>query len=180
MQELTNRMIRAALLQPQVYEEVEHDETATTQATVVVMLASAAGGVGTIQWQGSAFLAVSLGAVASLGGWLIWSLLAWVIGTRLLPETTTEADLGQLLRTLGFAAAPGILRVFGVIPGAVGQTIIVAATLWVLAAFVVAVRQALDYSSTQRALVVCSAGFLVQLLLLIQLAVLGMPVTTQI
>ncbi len=165
MNELTNRMLRAARLEPQLYEEVEHDETTTVQAAIVVVLASVAGGIGTIQWDGNIFGLLITGLLASLGGWVIWSVLCWAIGTKLVPEASTEADIGQLLRTLGFAAAPGVLRIFGVIP-VLGPIIVIAATLWMMAAFVVGVRQALDYSSTWRAVGVCLVGLVIQVVLL--------------
>lgn len=166
MNELVNRMIRAARLDPQLYEEVEHDQTTTLQAALVVVIASVAGGIGTIQWQGNILGMLVMGSIASLGGWVIWSVLSWAIGTKLFPEATTEADIGQLLRTLGFASAPGVLRIFGILPGFLGQLVLFVVTVWVLAAFVVAVRQALDYTSTWRAGGVCAVGFVVQVVFL--------------
>ena len=91
-------------------------------------------------------------------GWLIWAGLTYLIGTRLLPESRTRADWGQLLRTTGFAAAPGIVRVLGIIP-LLGWLVFGIAYLWMLAAFVVAVKQALDYTSTGRAIGVCLIGW---------------------
>lgn len=164
MNEIANRMLRAARLEPGVYEEVEHDPATTSQAAIVVVLASIAGGIGSAQLQGNFFGLLIMGTLASLGGWVIWSVLCWAVGTKLLPEESTEADIGQLLRTLGFAAAPGVLRIFGIIPG-IGQLIVFAVTIWMMAAFVVAVRQALDYSSTMRAVGVCAIGLVVQIVL---------------
>ena len=165
MNQLANRMLRAARLEPVLYEEVEHDQATTLQAALVVVLASVAGGIGSIQWDGNVLGLLISGSLASLGGWVIWSVLCWAIGTKLAPEASTEADIGQLLRTLGFAAAPGVLRIFGVIP-VLGPIIVLAATLWMMAAFVVAVRQALDYSSTWRAVGVCLVGLVVHIILL--------------
>ncbi len=89
----------------------------------------------------------SAGVIASLLGWCLWSTLTYWIGTRILPEPTTRSSPGELLRTIGFAQAPGILRVLGVIPGL--QVILALATaIWMLVAAVVAIRQALDYQST--------------------------------
>jgi hypothetical protein len=64
-----------------------------------------------------------------------------------------------LLRTLGFAATPGLVQVFGIVPGAT-VPVFTLAIVWALAASVVAVRQALDYKSTRRALAVCCLGLL--------------------
>ena len=163
MQSFTQRMIGAAKLQVPTYEEVEHDRGATGQAALVVVLASLAAGIGAMGGGSISFLL--LNTVAALFGWLVWAALIWVIGTKMLPETQTEADIGQLLRTLGFAAAPGLLRVFGIIP-VIGAIVWFVASLWMLATTVIAVRQALDYHSTLRAVGVCVIGWLVQLLIM--------------
>jgi hypothetical protein len=159
MSSLTDRMIRATKLDPAIYEEVEHDSTAMGQAAAVVVLSSIAAGVGSVAQAGLA-TGLVLGTIAALLAWLIWAFLTWIIGTKLLPEEATEADMGQLLRTLGFASAPGLLRVLGLIPG-IGPLLVLACNIWMLAAMVVAVRQALDFESTGRAVAVCLIGFLV-------------------
>jgi hypothetical protein len=91
-----------------------------------------------------------------------WAALIYLVGTHLLPEPQTRANVGELLRTLAFAAAPGILRVVGVVP-ALAFPAFVVASVWMLAAMVVAVRQALDYRSTSRAIAVCAVGWLLSL-----------------
>jgi Yip1 domain len=148
---LVARMIRAAQLDATLYEEVEADHRALGQATTVVILASLAAGVGS---RGSGVPGgVVATTLAALLGWYIWAYLTYLIGTRWLPEPHTEADWGQLLRTIGFASAPGVLRVVGsVLPGP-GWTGVVFLTVavWMLVAMVIAVRQALDYASTVRA-----------------------------
>jgi hypothetical protein len=104
--------------------------------------------------------------LAALVGWLVWAYLTYFIGTRLLPEPQTRADYGELLRTIGFASAPGVIRVFGIIPG-LGPLIFLAASIWMLVAMVIAVRQALDFTSTPRAVGVCVIGWVVQAVILI-------------
>ena len=163
MNEFVNRMIRAARLDAQLYEEVEADPSTIGQAAGVVLLANVAAGVGSVT--SSDLSGFVVGSVGALLGWLVWAVLTYYIGTKLLPEPNTEADIGQLLRTLGFASAPGIIRFFGIIPGLGGMVAAVAA-IWMLAAMVVAVRQALDYQSTGRAIGVCLIGFFVQGLLI--------------
>ncbi len=171
MATLTERMIGAARLDAQTYEEVEHDETATSQAMLVVVLASLASGVAVFGQAG--LLGLLLGTVMSLVGWVIWAAIVYFVGTRILPTAETEADLGQLLRTIGFSASPGLLAVFGVIPG-LGALIRIVASLWQLAAMVVAIRQALDFESTGRAVGVCLIGWLAYLIFSwVVLAVLG-------
>jgi hypothetical protein len=155
------RMVGAARLDPRVFEEVENDRTATPQALGVVVLSSVAGGIGV----GAGVPGLVGGTLAGLVGWIIWAYLIYLIGTRWLPEPDTRADTGELLRTIGFATSPGILRVVGGLP-VLGPLVIVATAIWTLVAVVVATRQALDYRSTGRAVGVCIIGWLVQIAIL--------------
>ncbi len=160
MASIVERMIGAASLNANTFEEVEHDASATGQAMTVVILSSVAAGIGVI---GSGFTTLLITIVASLIGWFIWAGLTFVIGTKLMPEPQTKSDLGELLRTIGFSTSPGILRIFGFVP-ILGWMISLAAGLWMLVAMVVAVRQALDYQSTVRAVIVCAIGFVIYML----------------
>jgi len=163
MSSLGERMIRAAKLDASLYEEVEADRGALGQATAVVVLASLAAGFGAFARGGvGGFL---LATIAALAGWYVWAFLTYWIGTRFLPEPQTQADYGELLRTIGFSSSPGVIRVLGVIPGLTGLVFLVA-SIWMLVAMVIAVRQALDYTGTLRAVGVCLIGWIVQILIL--------------
>jgi hypothetical protein len=96
--------------------------------------------------------------------------LTYFIGTRWLPEPGTQADIGEMLRTIGFATSPGILRVLGVVPF-LGAIVFTVTAVWTLVAVVIAVRQALDYRSTGRAIGVCIIGWLVQVVLFVIIGV---------
>lgn len=156
----TQRMLGAARLDPATYEEVEADRTATSQALVVVVLASVATGFGGAGYAGTSGIIV--GIIIAIIGWFVWAGLVWFIGTRMLPEPQTRSDVGELLRTTGFSASPGIIRIFGFIPG-LGALLYFVAGVWMLFTMVIAVRQALDYKSSWRALGVCLIGWIVQL-----------------
>jgi hypothetical protein len=156
------RAIGAAKLDAATYEEVEHDPEAMGQAVIVIVVVALAAGIGAITSNGLGGLLV--GAVASLIGWFLWAGVTYVVGTKLLPGPNTEADFGQMLRTLGFSASPGVFQIFGVIP-VLGWAIALLASIWQLAAMVVAVRQALDYEGTGRAIAVCLVGFFIYLAL---------------
>ena len=111
----------------------------------------------------------------SLGGWFIWAYITFIVGTKLLPEPQTEADYGQLLRTIGFSSAPGLIRVLGIIPFLYGITTL-AASIWMLVAMVIAVRQALDYKSTWRAVGVCVIGWIIHTIIMwLFFTIFGMP-----
>ena len=167
MASLTERMLGAAKLDAATYEEVEADATATPQAMLVVVVASLAAGVAVLRVVGIGGLLMA--TLASLIGWYIWAFITYFVGTRILPGPKTQADVGQLLRTIGFSATPGLIRVFGIVPG-IGWVVDVVASIWMLVAMVVAVRQALDYDSTARAVGVCLIGLLFNLVTLYILA----------
>ncbi len=151
-------MIRAARLDASLYEQVEADPTATGQATVVVLLSAVAAGIGSVRLGAANLIGA---AVVALLTWYLWAGLTYVIGTRLLKEPQTQADFGQLLRTIGFASSPGVLRVVGIVPG-LTNLVFALSGLWMLVAMIMAVHQALDYSSTWRAVVVVIIGWIVQ------------------
>ena len=153
------RAIGAAALDAPTYEEVETDPRATAQAATVVVLSSLATGVG---FGGLDVTAVTFFSAVALVGWASWALVTYHVGVHLLPEPQTRSDVGELLRTTGFATAPGMLRVFGVLPG-MALPVFAATAVWMLVSMVVGVRQALDYSSTRRAVAVCGIGWVLSL-----------------
>ncbi|HKQ31607.1 MAG TPA: YIP1 family protein [Thermodesulfobacteriota bacterium] len=155
---LIDRMVRASKLDVSAYEEVEADKGATGQAAAIVVVSSIAAGIGSIGVFGmQGLLYMTIGALV---GWLIWAFLTFIIGTKLLPEPQTKADMGEMLRTIGFSSSPGVLRILGVIP-VIGGIINFVIGIWMLVAMIIAVRQALDYKSTWRAAGVCIIGFIV-------------------
>ena len=154
-----DRVLRAMKLDAALYEEVEADKGAMNQAMGTVVLASFAAGIGAV---GSAGIGGLLsGTLTALFAWFAWSYVTYLIGTKLMPEEKTEADLGELLRAIGFSSAPGLIRVFGIIPG-LTEIVFLLSGIWMLIAMVIAVRQALDYESTARAIGVCLIGWIVQ------------------
>ncbi len=166
MANFSNRIIRAAKLDVALYEEVEADRSALGQAMGVVVLSSIAAGIGSPSMAG--LFGMLMGVVVALVGWYIWAYLTYFIGTKLLPEPQTKADHGELMRTIGFSSSPGLIRVLGIIP--VLQSIVFpVAAIWMLVAMVIAVRQALDYSSTLRAVGVCLIGWVIQIVLFVLL-----------
>lgn len=158
---LINRMIRAAKLEPDLYEEVEADEGALEQAVAVVLISSLAAGIGGLRVGGLAGLIV--GMIGALFGWVVWAGVVYLIGTNLLPGHKTETGMPEMLRTLGFASTPGVIRVLGIIPG-LGFITAFIASIWSLVAMVIAVRQVLDYDSTGRAVLVCGIGWVFSLI----------------
>jgi len=173
MKRFLDRMIRAAKLDVTLYEEVEADKGALGEAMGVVVVASIAAGVGSVSQAGLGD--IFRGTIGALIAWYVWAYLTYLVGTKLLPEPQTRADYGELLRTIGFSSSPGLVRVLGVIPG-IGKLLFLGASVWMLVAMVIAVRQALDYSGTLRAVGVCFIGWIIQMVLMLMLASLvGSP-----
>jgi len=159
MNNLVERMIRAAKLDVNLYEEVEADRTALGQSMTVVILSSLAAGIGSVTQGGVS--GIIMGTIAALIGWLIWSYVTYIVGTKLLSTPETRADYGELLRTIGFSSSPGIIRILGIIPG-LGAIVFFVAGIWMFVTMIIAVRQALDYTSTLRAVGVCIIGAIIQ------------------
>lgn len=172
MTSFKDRMIGAAKLDADIYEEVEADKTAMGQAMGVVVLSSVAAGIGSIG-SGGFGLGIMVAIILSLITWYVWAYITYLVGTKLLPEPQTKADHGELLRTIGFSSSPGLIRVFGIIPGLTNVVYLIA-SVWMLIAMVIAVRQALDYQSTLRAVGVCAIGWIIQTVILVLLfSILG-------
>jgi hypothetical protein len=161
MTTLFQRMIGAARLDSRVYEDIEANPGTTAGAVFVVVAASIAAAIGSGVTNLAGMIGVTVAAAAT---WILWVGLTYVIGTRVFPGRDTEATIGQVLRTTGFSASPGVLRIFGFVP-VLGWLIFLAVTIWMLLTFIVAIRQALDYSGAGRAVAVCVLGWVIHGLL---------------
>jgi len=172
MSNLVDRMIRAAKLDANLYIEVEADTTATRQAIFVVLIYSLCAGIGfglvglpSID-VGLFLISLFAGLFSALVFWFIWSLIIYFIGITLFKGPSTPwrsiATYGELLRSIGFAATPGIFMIYAFIPSFVGLFISLVAMAWMFIAMVVAVRQALDFT-TRRAIGTCLVGGVIYL-----------------
>jgi hypothetical protein len=168
------RLMGAAMLDGSMYEGIEADRSITGQAAVAVLLSSLAAGFGAGGWStGDPRMFAAVSAIA-LVTWIAWAVLMHQIGTRLLPEPQTRATLGELLRTVGFAAAPGLLQILAAFP-AVTVPVFVVSVAWMFAAMVIGVRHALDYTSSTRALAVCGIAFSLVIVVAIVIGVIFGP-----
>ena len=168
------RVVGAATLNVAAYEDIEADKGATFQALVIVVLSSLAVGVaqafdwffagamttGALSGAASAIVALIGYTILAVAGWFMWTLVTLIVGTKILPEPETSSNMGELTRTVGFAQVPGIFRIFSAIP-ILGYLVTFVVWVWMLAAFVIAARQALDYKSTGRAIAVCAIGWVI-------------------
>ena len=162
------RMLRAAKLDVHLYEEVEADKSAMRSGHGCCCAFQCSSRYRKHRHGSGRARRHPDGDNRIPWGWYIWAYLTYFIGTKFLPEPQTHADLGELLRTIGFSSSPGLIRVLGIIPG-LGAVVFSAASIWMLVAMVIAVRQALDYKSTWRAVGVCAIGWVIQTLILMLL-----------
>tara|TARA_B100000575_G_C22965218_1_gene557452 strand:+ start:407 stop:925 length:519 start_codon:yes stop_codon:yes gene_type:complete len=163
-----NRIYRAIKIDIDLYEEVEKDKSATLQAGIVVVLSSLAAGVGALQLGVSNFV---LAPVLSLISWYVWAYIIYFVGVKIFGEKKTKSDHGELLRTIGFSSAPGLIRVFGITPDLMTVTFIGSA-FWMLACMVVAVKSALDYDSLLKSFGVVVVAWLFQAFFLFLIIIL--------
>tara|TARA_B100000575_G_scaffold131653_1_gene104846 strand:- start:100 stop:621 length:522 start_codon:yes stop_codon:yes gene_type:complete len=153
-----SRVFRAIKIDIDLYEEVEKDKSATLQAGIVVVLSSLAAGVGALQMGASNFL---IAPILSLLSWYVWAYVIYFVGVKLFGGANTKSNHGELLRTIGFSSAPGLIRIFGVTPDLMTVTFIGSA-FWMLACMVVAVKSALDYDSLLKSFGVVVVAWLFQ------------------
>ncbi|MCY3544920.1 MAG: YIP1 family protein [Chloroflexi bacterium] len=157
---MLSRMIGAALLRSDTFEEVEADSNAMVQALIVVIIVAIAGAIGSfLSEEGDIVRALIFGIVFSIVSWAVWALVAVFVGTKILKTEDTEADWGQVARCTGFAQTPGLLSILVFVP-VVGGLFGVVSLAWRVAAMVVAIRQSLDYTSTWRAFFVILISFI--------------------
>lgn len=153
------RLLGAVSLDRSTFEALEMDRAATRQAFLVVLLSSLAAGVGAGGWDGPRLSTLAAVTAVALVTWVAWVFLILEVGGQFLPERQTHVTTGELLRTVGFAAAPGLLQVFAYFQD-LTIPVFVASWAWMFAAMVVGIRQALDFSSIGRAILVCALALL--------------------
>jgi len=152
MADLTGRVIGVLQADVKTITEIEGDPNAMGQAITVIVVAGVSGLIGNYFRVGLTGGVISL--VSSVVGYALFSLLVFLIGTKVMPEPATKADFSETFRTVGFAAAPGVFNILAIIPF-IGALVPLVTGLWGLVIGVIAVREVLDYSNTGRAIIVC-------------------------
>ena len=156
------RVVGALKLDANTFEDIERDPTAMGQAVAIIALAALAGSLGALWRLG--FGSMLFSVCASLVGYLLWSVVVWAVGTKVMPDPATKADFAETFRTIAFAASPGLIGVITIVP-LLGSVLYFLLTpvimIWSLIAMVVAVRQVLDYTETFKAVIVVLIGFAV-------------------
>ncbi len=166
-----NRFVRAARLDVELYKEVTADPLTLNQAWITVLIycmAASWGGFG-----GVGAVGTNIAMITTLIGWYVWAFFTYFAGTRFFRETKTEIDRmdrKKVIRAMGFASAPGVARLLGMIPG-LGSVALVGATVWMIVAATIAVKEALDFKSTYRAAAACIIAWVISAFLQVVLFV---------
>ena len=155
---MLDRLMRAASLDSHLYEEVESDTTALLPAMLIVVVVAISKGIATLASSGD-FLVLVIGIVFAILSWAVWAFITYFVGTKILPSEFTHSSWGELARVTGFAQTPGLLFFLVLVP-VVGIYLGLAIAIWQLVAMVIGIRQALDYTSTLRAIGVVLIGFI--------------------
>lgn len=156
-----DRIVGAMKLDANTFEDIERDPTAMGQAIGVIALAAVSAGIGNV-WYGG-LTGIVFGIITSLIGYLLWAVVVWLVGTKLMPDPATKADFPETFRVVAFAAAPGLLGIVTIIP-LLGWLLMFLIWIWSIAAMVIAVRQVLDYTDTFKAVIVVIIGFVANLI----------------
>ena len=167
-QTIVERAMGVLQLDDATYESIEHDANATTQAAIVVVVVGLATGIGGIR---DSVANILLGPIGQIISWAIVSALVYFVGTKMIPSGSTEADLGQVLRLMGYASVPAAANILGFIPY-LGALIGFVAAIWGLVCTIKAIKHALEMS-TGRAI---ATGIIASLLAAIPLALIGLGV----
>lgn len=156
------RLVGAMKLDVNTFEDIERDPTAMGQAVGVIALAAVSTGIGNV-WYGG-LTGILFGVITSLIGYAVWAVIVWLVGTKVMPDPSTKADFPEAFRVIAFAAAPGVLGAVTIIP-ILGWLLLFLIWVWSIAAMVVAVKAALDYTDTFKAVIVVIIGFVVNLVI---------------
>jgi hypothetical protein len=158
MQLFLNRFLRAVKLDVSLYQELIEEPRMWNQSLIVVFIYSMASAYGTFGRTG--VTGINIGMITSLLGWYVWAFSTYMVGARFLPEAQTHPDRKAIMRIMGFATAPGVVRAFGFMQG-LGLVVLAIAAAWMVATAAVGVKQALSYENTSRAVGVVIIGLMI-------------------
>jgi len=156
LNQIIQRLTRMVKFDNTVYREIADDENATTEAAIIVIVSSLLSAAGMAIRLGSVGTFLIQSVVGIAVGWLLWSYLAMLIGTRLFEG---KADFWQMARTIGYAYAPTAVGILGLF-SCIGSLISLIASLLALALGFFAVRETLGLS-TEKAIITVIIGWIV-------------------
>ena len=154
------KMLRASLLRSELYKEVGRDKGSIRGVVLVILICGICDGIGFIGIRGAEVILPAI--LSRYIGWFLLCAVIYLVGVKMFEHTS---DMGEIMRVTGFANSPGVLAVLGIIPVA-GNFIRAVSFLWMIAAYIVAVRQSLD-CSTARSIFIVIQGFIIFLIVYI-------------
>ena len=156
---MIKRIIGVLTLNVNTYEEIEADKNATIQSFSIVVLSSIVTAIILKPDTGFSLPNFISAIIIGIFLWGLWALVTMFVGTKLLPTQETSSNWGELARTTGYAQAPKLFSIFALIP-ILTTIVLFIVGVWNLITMIIAIRQALDYTSTWRAVFVVLLGFL--------------------
>ncbi|MFH1414945.1 MAG: hypothetical protein ABIH89_02530 [Elusimicrobiota bacterium] len=161
MKQLIARILRVLKLEDELYREVESVPDAISEAVIIVIISSIAAGIGSLGKIGlTGIIIITLG---SLVNWIIWAFLVYFIATNIIRGSRVYLSQGDFLRVVGFASAPGIIRILALLPG-MYYIVHIIAHLWMIASMIVAVREVFMFEKTSGAVKVSIVGWVFMVL----------------
>lgn len=155
-------------LNREVFREIEQDESALSQAAIIVLLVAilaGAGAAGAAAMGAAALQSLSefasdfdlpalspafgtVGAffnafIGAFVSWIVWALVTYLIGVKVF---NGESTVSEMLRLIGFAQAPRLMSVFSFIP-CVGFLFSFAGWIWAIVTSIIAIQEGLDLDS---------------------------------
>jgi hypothetical protein len=156
-----NRFLGAALLDVKLYQEVAAEPRFLNQAWITVLIYAMLAAWGSFGRAGA--VGSNIGMITAVIGWYVWAFSTYFCATRWFRETSAEVERGDrktVIRVMGFACAPGAIRILGLLPG-MGILVFVGATIWMIVAATIALKVAFNFESTARAAGACIIGWII-------------------
>ena len=160
MKLLFNRMIRATKLDLTFYDEIVNDPTSQGHSVWVVALLAMATGYGMFSRAGGT--AVNVCLAVTFFSWYIWAFTVYYASNHFFGATPSRMDRKTVLRVMAFASAPGVLRFLGVIPH-ISLIVFIGTSVWIILAGAIGLKKVYQLTHIGKALILCSATWLVVL-----------------
>jgi len=139
-----NRILRAIRLDPTVYREIAADEAAMGQAAIIVVIVSLLSAIGSSFGTENGLVSLLVNWITGIVvGWIVWAVLTYFIGSKLFGGRSSTAEM---MRVLGFASAPRLLGILGVIP-CVGWIAPIIGWILAFVAGFIAVRESMEFET---------------------------------
>ena len=156
LKELINIIFRSLRLDKSLYRDARNFSEISIYFALIIM----EGISGAIATSSLIKTNILLSGITAIFSWFIWSLLIFVIGVKVFPEKETKVNFKKILIGVGYAHAPGILRILGFIPEMVIPIVLIT-QFWIFASLIIATKEMLNFKSNIKSLGVVLIAFLI-------------------